>query len=236
MKNTIFNIHSIVKILLKINNKIEQYIEKYFFKSSYYWRQRYKFGGNSGSGSYNKLAMFKANIINSFVEDNSIKTVIEFGCGDGNQLRYAKYDHYIGFDISPHAIEICRKVFSADPCKSFLELKVHEDIQKFKYKAELTLSLDVIFHLVEDVVFDKYMSLLFESSKKFVCIYSSNSNNNEPDQAPHVRHRVFSLWVEKNQPNWQLIKMIPNIYPYNGDDGTTSFSDFYFYKNTVNEN
>ena len=232
MKYTIFKIPFIGKLFWKIKNRFD----KQFPGSSSYWVQRYEIGGNSGLGSYNELALFKANVINSFVENNSIQTVIEFGCGDGNQLLYAKYNNYIGFDISSLAIEICRKLFSADPSKSFFVLTGNEDLDNIEHKAELTLSLDVIYHLVEDAIFEKYMSFLFESSEKFVCIYSSNKDDNKADQATHVKHRIFSSWVENHQPRWQLIKMIPNVYPYDGNDRTSSFSDFYFYQKIIKDN
>lgn len=61
-------------------------ITKSFKGSNNYWERRYQSGKNSGAGSYSKLADFKANIINSFVLEHNITHVIEFGCGDGNQL------------------------------------------------------------------------------------------------------------------------------------------------------
>ncbi len=36
-------------------------------------------GKNSGAGSYNELAEFKANVLNDFVRENDIQTVIEYG-------------------------------------------------------------------------------------------------------------------------------------------------------------
>jgi hypothetical protein len=39
---------------------------------------------------------------------------------------------------------------------------------------DLELSLDVIYHLVEDEVFDAYMRSLFAHAGRFVVIYSSN--------------------------------------------------------------
>ncbi|TAT59972.1 hypothetical protein EGM92_29840 [Enterobacter cloacae] len=35
--------------------------------------------------------------------------MMEFGCGDGNQLSLADYPRYTGFDISDHAIQLYRK-------------------------------------------------------------------------------------------------------------------------------
>ena len=106
-----------------------------FRDSTSYWINRYDSGGNSGDGSYNKLAEFKAEIINEFLRQNDIDSVIEFGCGDGNQLRLINYPSYVGYDISPKAISKCREIFKNDHSKRF---KIAGDYDKDI--AELTLS------------------------------------------------------------------------------------------------
>lgn len=78
-----------------------------FTNSKSYWESRYQKGGNSGFGSYGRLAKFKAEVLNDFVAKNSIQSVMEFGCGDGNQLKLAVYPKYIGLDVSPKAIKRC---------------------------------------------------------------------------------------------------------------------------------
>ena len=85
--------------------------------SEQYWIERYEAGRTSGAGSYNELAEFKAEIINAFVVDHGIQTVMEFGCGDGNQLQLANYPDYTGFDVSPRAVDLCRNIFSSDDRK-----------------------------------------------------------------------------------------------------------------------
>ena len=70
---------------------------------------KYKNGGNSGAGSYNNLAAFKAKVINNFVTENNINTILELGSGDCNQLSYANYKNYFGYDFSKTAIDICKK-------------------------------------------------------------------------------------------------------------------------------
>ena len=61
------------------------------FDSAQYWRDRYRSGGNSGAGSYGRLADFKAEIVNAFVREHDVASVIEFGSGDGAQLALADY-------------------------------------------------------------------------------------------------------------------------------------------------
>ena len=198
------------------------------FKSSAYWENRYLNGGNSGAGSYNRLAEFKAEILNTFVEENNIERVIEFGSGDGNQLALLNFKHYIGVDVSPTVIKLTREKFAGDSSKIFLHMDEYSN-----QTAELAISLDVIYHLIEDSVFDSYMRRLFAAAEKFVIIYSSNYDSEIlPKTATHVKHRKFHAWVLSNLRNWKLMKYIPNRYPLSGPDDPqkeNSFSDFYIY-------
>jgi SAM-dependent methyltransferase len=154
-----------------------------------------------------------------------VRSVIEFGCGDGNQLTLAKYPAYLGFDVSETAVERCRKLFAADPAKKFdLMQRYHGE------RADLTLSLDVIYHLVEDEVFEHYMRALFDASTRYVVIYSSDSDDNRRHEGPHVRHRRFSRWIRQNRADWRLSAHIPNRFPYKGDCKSGSFADFFIYE------
>ena len=195
-----------------------------FQGSEKYWERRYSSGRNSGSGSYDMLAEFKAEILNSFVATHDISTVIEFGCGDGNQLSLANYPEYMGFDVSQTAIDICKEKYSTDNSKNFKLMKEFDGDT-----ADLVLSLDVIYHLVEDEIFDHYMQSLFRAGIHYVIIYSSNFNDDENYQGRHVRHRKFTKWIHDKEPQWMLMEHIPNRYPYQGDDRTGSFADFYIY-------
>jgi len=198
---------------------------KSFPGSEEYWRRRYRSGGNSGAGSSRKLGAFKAEVLNSFVSDKQIRTVIEYGCGDGSQLRLAEYRSYMGLDVSPDAIAQCRKIFSGDESKTFKLMDEYTN-----ETAQLTLSLDVVYHLVEDSIFNAYMNRLFDSSTDFVIIYSSNTDKQEIFQAAHIKHRKFTQWIEQNRPEWRLIEHIPNRYAYDGNEQDGSFADFYLYK------
>lgn len=195
---------------------------KSFTNSRDYWQQRYLTGGNSGAGSYNNLAEFKAQVINTLVAENGISSVIEFGCGDGNQLALAEYPVYLGLDVSSEALQICRKRFHKDPTKTFASADQY-DGQKF----DLALSLDVIYHLVEDDIYLRYMQNLVNAANKYIVIYSSNY---EDRQHNHVRHRKFTDWMEVNAEPFKLHKFIKNKHPYRGDNSSGSLANFYIYK------
>lgn len=195
------------------------------FSSAHYWEMRYRSGGNSGAGSYNRLAQFKAEVLNEFVASRQVSSVIEFGCGDGAQLVLAQYPRYTGVDVSPHAVALCRRIHGDDPSKQFFT----SDSLAAGITADLALSLDVVYHLIEDPVFDAYMRLLFASAERFCIVYSSNEDKTWG--AEHVRHRKFTDWVERNEPRWTLIDVKKNRYPYDPNDETqTSFADFHIFQ------
>lgn len=196
-----------------------------FTGSEDYWLKRYKRGGNSGAGSYDRLAEFKAEVLNQFVIEHDIETVIEYGCGDGNQVGLARYKNYLGFDISPEAVARCQKIFSQDPSKSFKPTGEYN-----QETADLTISLDVLFHLVEDQVFENYLHRLFASSTRFVIIYSSDRDVQDRIQPPHVKHRKFTEWINQHIRGWHLDQHIPNKHPFQGKNREGSFAEFFIYK------
>ena len=194
-----------------------------FAGSAAFWEKHYSSGGDSGHGSYGLLAEFKAEVINEFVIARGIKSVIEFGCGDGHQLSLARYPEYLGLDVSGAAVSRCRQLFESDTSKAFKLLTDYRG-----EKADLALSLDVIFHLVEDGIYERYMEMLFGASTRFVVIYSSNLEGIHGYDGLHVRHRKFTAWVERHRGDWRLIDRRSNRYPYR-DANHGSHADFYIY-------
>lgn len=198
------------------------------FRSIAYWEQHYAKGDTSGPGSYGHLAEFKAHVINDFVTTHRITSVIEFGCGDGNQLGLFQCARYIGLDVSRTAIHKCVSKYADDPTKSFFLYDPRYFVDRAGvFTAEVGLSLDVIYHLIEDDLFRLYMQHLFASASRHIIIYSSSF---DARTAPHVRHRDFVGYVQNNSPEWRLIERIPNRHPVT-ESGTKDGSpyDFFIY-------
>jgi hypothetical protein len=196
-----------------------------FEGSEAYWENRYQSGGTSGPGSYGDFARFKAEVLNAFVAAEGVQSVIEFGCGDGHQLSLARYPRYLGVDVSRFAIARCKGLFSDDPSKEFKTIEEYAG-----ERADAVLSLDVIYHLVEDYVFDRYMETVFDSAQKWVVIYSSDFEGaDEQRHAQHVRHRKFTGWINANRRDWYCAKVVRNKFPFTGDFKTGSHADFYFF-------
>lgn len=191
------------------------------FSSAAYWEARYQGGGTSGAGSYGRLACFKADFINAFVRRHGIASVLDLGCGDGNLLSLLEVPDYVGVDVSQTSLDRCRARF---PTGRFMPFEAIDTVAA----AELALSIDVVFHLVEDAAFAQHMHALFAHATRFVLVYSSNFDRTWP--SPHVRHRRFSDHVAATQPDWRLQVYVPNRYPFDPalpDD--TSFADFFVY-------
>ncbi len=194
------------------------------FSSAEYWEHRYRQGGHSGAGSRGRLARYKANFLNALIQDNAIATAIEFGCGDGHQVAMLDIAHYVGIDVAPAAVARCRSRFAGQAGRAFRHTSQLAGLDA----AELTLSLDVIYHLVEDAVFTGYMEDLFAHAWRYVVIYASDLDAGWPGR--HVRHRRFTTHVARHFPDWRLAAVLPNPYPFDPQlPDETSFAAFHVY-------
>ena len=194
------------------------------FDSTEYWESRYESGAWSGPGSYGEHAQFKADVINEFVRDHDVDTVVEFGCGDGNQIALGEYPRYVGMDVADAAVDRCRERFTADETKRFeyydpATFDRHDDLD-----ADLVLALEVVFHLVEDEVFEQTMRDIFETSDRYVILFSSNYEDPAPTEK-HMRHRRFTDYVEREFPAFELVDFVKNPFE-------DRLSDFYVYERT----
>lgn len=149
------------------------------------------------------MAQCKGDVINNFIEKNQIKSILDYGVGDGNQLKLFNTENliYTGIDVSEFIISKCKEEFKDDKTKKF----IHVDNIDNKLKAELVLSCDVIYYLVEEPVYKEYMDNLFTMSEKYVIIYAPNVNFNE---ANHVKKREFIEYIFDNYTTFNLIERI----------------------------
>jgi hypothetical protein len=194
-----------------------------FTGSANYWERNYARGGTSGDGSYGALAQAKADFLNAFVAARKIGSITEFGCGDGHQLSLAQYPQYTGLDISPAAIDLCKRRFPGDLTKSFFLYDGDRFVDRSGlFVADLALSLDVVYHLVEDHVFETYMTHLFASGRLYAVIYTTDGE--VKGTAPHVRHRHFTSWTAANCPHWRLGQVVP------GPNTGPGRADFFIYE------
>ena len=173
--------------------------------SAAYWQARYAEGGNSGSGSEGENAIWKATFVNDFVASHDVRDVVEFGCGDGRQLALANYPDYVGLDVAEAAVDRCRTLFALDGHKRFYRLPT-----LWPLTAELVLSLDVTYHLVEQAVYDQHLKDVFSSATRFVILYTTDSDTVDPSlvSAEHVLHRPVCRDVTSRFANWLMIDTV----------------------------
>jgi hypothetical protein len=143
-----------------------------------YWDKRYLSGGDSGAGSFGAYSSWKADIVNHVVSTYQVATVLEFGCGDGNQLLKFQIPEYRGLDVSSSAVDSCKEVFKSDKSKSFQVIRPDSDLDVSP--AQLVMSLEVLMHITAEADYLWTLKNIFESSKKFVLI-----------QAPLFEYRLF---------------------------------------------
>jgi SAM-dependent methyltransferase len=195
--------------------------------STDYWRRRYASGGRAGKGTYGRLGAFKAKVVNDFFLRERVTSAVDFGCGDGDQAALFTVARYTGVDVSEAAIARAKVQFDGRTGWHFLTL---EEAALNHPRADASLSLDVIFHLVEDELFEHHMHRLFDAAERFVVIYSSNKTDSGSKQG-RIRHRVFTDWIAANASDWTLLQRIPNRFPRRPwAQRDRSFCDFYLYR------
>lgn len=190
--------------------------------SKAYWERRYANGGDSGTGSSGVLAAYKAGVLNRFIAEQGITSILELGCGDGQQLQLAQYPKYVGLDIAPSAIARCQQIFSADPSKTFAVYTPNR-FEPLDLQAELGLSMEVIFHLTKENEYRTYLRDLFGSAQKWVVVFSSDEPDSTEGVFPHFKPRRFTPDVP---PDWVLRQHLPNPHR------DISISDFFFFEKT----
>lgn len=160
-----------------------------------YWDRRYREGRSSGAGSEGSEGQYKADYVSDFIHNHGVKSLIDWGCGDGQVLELIRLEDalYHGVDCSPTILDRMRRKF---PEHSFSTDDGHQPT------AELALSMDVLFHLPADHDYSAYLFDLFGSARKYVMIYSTNYAGGRT--ARHVFRREFTPDIAERFPDWEL--------------------------------
>ena len=117
------------------------------------------------------------------------------------------FKNYFGLDVSQTSIKLCKEQYAGDSSKSFMlyDPAFFARVGNF-VKSDVTLSSEVLFHLVEEDVFHKYLNDLFSMAKKAVIIISTDHSDNT-NCPRHIKHRVFSDYVSKTFTEWEKVKV-----------------------------
>lgn len=177
------------------------------FDYKQYWESTYAQGGTSGSGSYGVLADFKAEVINGFIREHGIRRVIEFGCGDGNQLSLMNYEQYLGLDVAGSSIDLCAHKFSGDPGKSFLLYEPKRFINNGFLAAELVVCLDVLYHITDDLDFRKTLDDIFSCNADYVILYTRLTGDG-PSVVPTIQDRDILRHLQTYEQRYAISGMV----------------------------
>jgi len=152
--------------------------------TEYYWDKRYALGGNSGEGSYGIELKKRLKWLNGL----PIESITDIGCGDFNfgynLLKQYPKASYTGYDTSHIAVGLNKLNY-----KSYSFTTVFPQVG-----ADLTLCMDVLFHVLDDVKYIFLLAKLREALKKGKYLALTAYENEQPT-APHLNIRKFDYKV-----------------------------------------
>ena len=207
LEKQINKINELIKNIINIKKSNNYKEDNFNYKE--YWNNRYESGGTSGSGSYGKLAEFKAEVINKLIKENNINKVIEFGCGDGNQLKLINYNEYIGLDISKEAINKCNEIFKDDISKEFYTY-IPGNFNSNLKNMDMVVCLDVLYHIVDDKDYINTLNDIFSISSEYIVLYTILEELKIP-LSPHMKIRNI-LEDLKSFKEYSIYKIIKQEY------------------------
>lgn len=179
------------------------------FDANWFWEQRYAMGGNSGVGSQGDYYRFKRDFINFVIKKLSIQSIIDFGCGDGQQILELEIANYYGMDISQTAVQGCRQKYKDRPGYRFDTIP---DAKIEQY--DMAMSLDVLYHVVNPEEYKAYLHRFFSCST-YALLYT-NLNPLDGD-SPHVVYRDHLREIANLQIKTKLLETVQNpIHPLVG--------------------
>lgn len=200
-----------------IINFITRIVNKYIFAKKFeykrYWDKRYSSGGNSGAGSYGEIFEYKNSFLLNFIKENEIKSIIDFGCGDGNQIKKFENIKYLGFDVAKASIRMCSEAYLNDVNKSFILYDPKFFVNNF-IQSDLVVCLDVLYHIIDERDFIKTLSDILSCSSKYVVLFTSvDSYKNESYKTgAHVRHRDTMNYLKKFN-KFKVVSVEPKVDP-----------------------
>ncbi|WP_427180902.1 hypothetical protein [Paenibacillus sp. TC-CSREp1] len=176
-----------------------------------YWERTYRKGETSGRGSYGVLAEFKAEVVNALIQCEGIRRVIEFGCGDGNQLKYMDYVEYLGMDVASSSVEHCASMYADDPSKSFMVYRPGLWVNRGFLQADLTICLDVLYHITDETDFRQTLHDVLHASTRWVVLYTRLREQGDSGvrtiQDRNLFHYLFDY------PEFKVHEIIRQRYP-----------------------
>ena len=160
-----------------------------------YWDCRYRGGGNSGAGSYGAHAEYKSSVIQGLIDTHGTESLVDFGCGDGNQISSIRVARYVGLDISKEAVKLCRERFTGDDSRSFDLYRPGQSVDGAPY--DMAMSLEVLMRVIDESDFVSTLDEMFMSASRLVVILTPIFELVPYTPGSHERHRNLAPYLEK---------------------------------------
>ena len=125
------------------SDRLRRKLSRLRFNNKRFWNNRYQhnIAMGSGPGSRGDILIQKREIISKYMQDYSLKSVVDLGCGDIEIIKTLDIDTYTGIDFSEIVIERNKKI-RPDwhfQCGDITALKINQG-------PDLVLCLDVLIH------------------------------------------------------------------------------------------
>lgn len=150
------------------------------FEQNYWepWYQREEIG--SGDGSRGILLEYKANSLNAIYEKYHVGNVFDFGCGDGYLVSKLNCKTYYGVDISETSVKLCNERVNKPNFyfekghfyEQTIDVVAYNYTSKFKVSPDIVTCIDVLYHIIDEAVFNKTVENIFSIGAKVVVLYT----------------------------------------------------------------
>ena len=163
-----------------------------------YWKTRYKSGQDSGN-RLDKYVTYKSDYLNALIKDNDLKSVLDFGHGDGTVASRLEVDEYVGLDIA--GAELQQRVSQLSwAAKSKQLITTRFDDYETDKLFDVVICMDVLYHILkhEEAYLRATLAKIVQMSKQYIVIDAQDSK----DETMH-EWRAGHMW---NGPWRQILE------------------------------
>lgn len=173
---------------------------------SSYWTERYRSGGNSGSGSAGRNLAFKANFVRDFLVKHQLREVLDIGCGNGGIIPSLPEINYHGIDFAKPAIDYCQAKWGETGSRKFTHVT---EVQGNSASAEVVLVLEVLMHITDDKDYERFLRACLSMAEKFVVLQTPLKADLGKRQkpAPHERYRDIFLSLIPHYGDFEVFQI-----------------------------
>jgi len=126
-------------------------------------------------------------------------------------LGYMNYPEYLGLDVSETSVRLCARKYEADPSKSFLLYKPGTLFNRGFLRADMTVCLDVLYHVTDDEDYRATLRDLFSPEPAVVVLYTRLTDGTEARVVPTIRDRdVLGSLAEFR--DYEVSEIVPQRY------------------------